>query len=82
MTVLDRKEGEKLVAPWIGDGRAGCLPIPRIIRVVVDDKAPPDFVALEKALQRRSADSAAGYAPALGGGAAPHGRNADACCHH
>jgi cell division transport system permease protein len=49
--VLDRAAGEKLVAPWIGEDGLDLLPIPRLIRVVVDDKVQPDFVALEKALQ-------------------------------
>jgi cell division transport system permease protein len=51
VTVLDRSAGEKLVAPWIGEDGLDALPIPRLIRVVVDDKIPPDFVALEQALQ-------------------------------
>jgi cell division transport system permease protein len=51
VTVLDRSAGEKLVAPWIGEDGLDVLPIPRLIRVVVDDKIPPDFVALEQTLQ-------------------------------
>jgi cell division transport system permease protein len=51
VTVLDRAAGEKLVAPWIGEDGLDLLPIPRLVRVVVDDKVQPDFVVLEKALQ-------------------------------
>ncbi len=51
VTILDRAAGEKLVAPWIGEDGLDLLPIPRLIRVVVDDKVQPDFVALEKDLQ-------------------------------
>ncbi len=51
VTVLDRSEGEKLVAPWIGEEGLDALPIPRLIRVVVDEKIPPNFAALETALQ-------------------------------
>ena len=51
VTVLDRKEGEKLVAPWIGEDGLDALPIPRLIRVMVDDKQQPDFVAMEKAIE-------------------------------
>ena len=51
VTVLDRKEGEKLVAPWIGENGLDALPIPRLVRVVVDDKRPPDFAAMEKAME-------------------------------
>jgi cell division transport system permease protein len=51
VSVLERSEGEKLVAPWIGEEGLDTLPIPRLIRIVVDDKAPPDFPALEAAVQ-------------------------------
>jgi cell division transport system permease protein len=51
VTVLDRKDGEKLVAPWIGEDGLDALPIPRLIRVVIDDKVPPDFAVLERAVQ-------------------------------
>jgi cell division transport system permease protein len=50
--VLARSEGEKLVAPWIGEEGLDVLPIPRLIRVVVDEKAPPDFQALETTMQQ------------------------------
>jgi cell division transport system permease protein len=50
VTVLDRSEGEKLVAPWIGEEGLDILPIPRLIRVVVDDKTPPDFAIMEQLL--------------------------------
>jgi cell division transport system permease protein len=49
--VLDRTEGEKLVAPWIGEDGLDALPIPRLIRVMVDDKTPPDFAALEQQIE-------------------------------
>jgi cell division transport system permease protein len=51
VSVLNRSEGEKLVAPWIGTEGLDALPIPRLIRVVVDDKSPPDFQALETAVR-------------------------------
>jgi cell division transport system permease protein len=51
VVVLDRSAGEKLVAPWIGEDGLDALPIPRLIRVVVDDKTPPDFEALDVAVQ-------------------------------
>jgi cell division transport system permease protein len=51
VTVLDRKEGEKLLAPWIGEDGLDALPIPRLIRVVVDDKHQPDFAVMEAQLQ-------------------------------
>jgi cell division transport system permease protein len=52
VTILERSEGEKLLVPWIGAEGLDSLPIPRLLRVVVNDKAPPDFVKLEEALQR------------------------------
>jgi cell division transport system permease protein len=51
VTVLDRKDGEKLLVPWIGAEGLDSLPIPRLLRVVVDDKTPPDFVAMDEALR-------------------------------
>jgi cell division transport system permease protein len=51
VTVLDRTEGEKLLIPWIGSDGLDNLPIPRLIRVVVDDKIPPDFVMMDEALR-------------------------------
>lgn len=51
VTVLDRAAGEKLVAPWIGEDGLDALPIPRLLRVVVDDKRPPDYEKLDVTLQ-------------------------------
>jgi cell division transport system permease protein len=51
VTVLDRAAGEDLLAPWIGTDGLDALPIPRLIRVVVDEKSPPDFQALEQVVQ-------------------------------
>ncbi len=51
VTILDRAEGEKLLAPWIGTEGLDALPIPRLIRVVVDDKRQPDFLVMEQTLQ-------------------------------
>jgi cell division transport system permease protein len=50
VTVLERSAGEELLAPWIGTDGLDALPIPRLIRVVVDDQTPPDFVSLEEKL--------------------------------
>ncbi len=50
VTVLDRKDGEKLLIPWIGADGLDSLPIPRLLRVMVDEREPPDFVKLESAL--------------------------------
>lgn len=49
--ILDRKDGEKLLAPWIGEDGLDALPIPRLIRVVVNDEHQPDFLAMESDLQ-------------------------------
>lgn len=51
VSVLERSEGEKLLIPWIGAEGLDSLPIPRLLRVVVNDKAPPDFVKLDEALR-------------------------------
>jgi cell division transport system permease protein len=51
VTVLERSEGEKLLVPWIGAEGLDSLPIPRLVRVLVDEKSPPDFVVLDEALR-------------------------------
>lgn len=51
VSVLDRKAGEKLVAPWLGEGNLDALPIPRLLRVTVNEKAPPDYVKLDETLR-------------------------------
>jgi cell division transport system permease protein len=50
--ILDRNAGAKLLEPWLGAGNLDDLPIPRLIRVTINETAPPDFVALEAALQK------------------------------
>jgi len=47
VSVLDRREGEVLLVPWIGERGLDALPIPRLIRVVVDEKYPPDYAQLD-----------------------------------
>jgi len=48
--VLDREAGAKLLEPWLGTRNLGDLPIPRLIRVTIDEQNPPDFEALEQRL--------------------------------
>lgn len=48
--VLDREAGAKLLEPWLGTQDLSDLPIPRLIRVVIDEQNPPDFEALEQQL--------------------------------
>jgi cell division transport system permease protein len=50
--VLDRSAGLKLLEPWIGSSNLDELPIPRLIRVTINEKSPPDFVELEKSLKQ------------------------------
>lgn len=50
---LDRDAGAKLLEPWLGNKNLGELPIPRLIRVIVDESAPPDFDRLDQALRRQ-----------------------------
>ena len=50
--VLDRSAGAKLLEPWIGSSNLDELPIPRLIRVTIDEKAPPDFTELEQSLKQ------------------------------
>ena len=50
--VLERNAGAKLLEPWLGTSNLEDLPIPRLIRVTIDESAPPDFAALQKQLQK------------------------------
>ena len=49
-TALDKAAGAKLLEPWLGKVAAGDLPIPRLIRISIDEQNPPDFANLEAAL--------------------------------
>ena len=49
-TALDKKAGAKLLEPWLGKGVTDDLPIPRLIRISIDEQKPPNFAALEAAL--------------------------------
>ena len=49
--VLDRTQGMKLLEPWLGKSGLEDLPIPRLIRVTVDEEAPPDYQVLEAELK-------------------------------
>jgi cell division transport system permease protein len=48
--VLDRAVGAKLLEPWLGTRSLDELPVPRLIRVVVDENSPPDMAELENRL--------------------------------
>jgi cell division transport system permease protein len=50
--VLDRDAGAKLLEPWLGNRNLDDLPIPRLIRVTVDPRNPPDYSQLEAGLQQ------------------------------
>ena len=47
---LPRKASEQLLVPWIGSEGLDKLPVPRLIRVVIDEEHPPDAEALEQLL--------------------------------
>lgn len=49
--ILDRDAGAKLLEPWLGKRNLDDLPVPRLIRVVVNAEAPPDYNALAAALE-------------------------------
>ncbi len=47
---LNRNASLKLLEPWLGKANLDDLPIPRLIRVTINETNPPDFVSLEKIL--------------------------------
>ncbi len=47
---LDRKASLKLLEPWLGKANLDELPVPRLIRVTIDEANPPDFTVIEKNL--------------------------------
>ena len=47
---LDRKASLKLLEPWLGNSNLDELPVPRLIRVTIDEASPPNFDAMEKKL--------------------------------
>jgi cell division transport system permease protein len=49
--VLDRSVGVKLLEPWLGKSGLEDLPIPRLIRVTIDEASPPDYDALRTELE-------------------------------
>lgn len=52
--IFDRKEGEKLLEPWLGSGLdLSELPVPRLIVMKLASGSVPDFTALKKDLAER-----------------------------
>jgi cell division transport system permease protein len=48
---LAREAGLKLLEPWLGSTNLEELPVPRLIRVTIDENNQPDFEALDKNLK-------------------------------
>jgi cell division transport system permease protein len=48
---LTREAGLKLLEPWLGNTNLEDLPVPRLIRVTIDENNQPDFEALDKNLR-------------------------------
>lgn len=48
--VLERDAGAKLLEPWLGSSNLDDLPIPRLVRLTIDESHPPDAGALAAAL--------------------------------
>jgi cell division transport system permease protein len=51
LDILDREQGVELLRPWLGDADLAHLPVPRLIRVTVDQTSPPDFETLAAKLK-------------------------------
>ena len=54
---LDKSAGAKLLEPWLGKVPLDDLPVPRLIRVTINEASPPDFTALEKKLVTQVPDA-------------------------
>jgi cell division transport system permease protein len=55
---LEKEKAEALVAPWLGDLEdLGDLPVPRLVAVKLDRKAPPATAALDRALRLQGLDA-------------------------
>jgi cell division transport system permease protein len=48
---LSREAGLKLLEPWLGSTNLEELPVPRLIRVTIDENNQPDFAALDKTIK-------------------------------
>jgi len=54
--ILAKEAGAKLLEPWLGNADIlEQLPVPRLVAVSIDQKALPDFVALESLLKAKVA---------------------------
>jgi cell division transport system permease protein len=53
VNVLERAESLKLLEPWLGQTQLEDLPVPRLIRVAIDEQNKPDFAALEMTLKKQ-----------------------------
>ncbi len=50
-SIVDREATARLLEPWLGSGLdIDQLPVPRLVVVTIDEKAPPDFSALRDRL--------------------------------
>jgi cell division transport system permease protein len=54
---LDKSAGAKLLEPWLGKVPLDELPVPRLIRVTINEASPPDYVALESQLLKQVPDA-------------------------
>ena len=56
--VLEKEKAEALLAPWLGSGDVlDDLPVPRLVSVDLDPKAPASVAAMEKALKANDVDA-------------------------
>jgi cell division transport system permease protein len=48
---LSNEAGLKLLEPWLGSEDLSDLPVPRLVRVAIDENSPPDFANLDQSLK-------------------------------
>ncbi|MCV3734635.1 ABC transporter permease [Rhizobium sp. TRM96647] len=52
--IVDRAATARLLEPWLGEGLdLDELPVPRLVVITIDERNPPDFVALRQALSEK-----------------------------
>lgn len=53
-TIMDKQATSRLLEPWLGSSlNIDELPVPRLVIVTIDERAPPDFAAMRETLTKK-----------------------------